>query len=138
MREYIFIFSLTSCHKPFIIPKTMHTSISNSLFPICCTRLWCHLAYFGFFQQTITDTEKSMTFQKNPWLPKRLHLMGKSQISSFYHLSNFQVIGRYFFPKNCWPSLIICIDLFVFFKGLEEGADIFLIKQVSDKKKIQI
>ena len=46
------------------------------------------------------------------------------------------VIVRYFFSQNCWPSLIICINLFVIFYGLEEGVDIFVIKQVSDKKKI--
>ena len=41
------------------------------------------------------------------------------------------VIGWNFFPKNHRPSLIICIDLFVFFfyEG-EEGADIFFKKNM--------
>ena len=45
------------------------------------------------------------------------------------------VIGRNFFPKNHWPSLIIYIDLFVFFNEGEEGADIFLKNKYQIKKK---
>ena len=49
------------------------------------------------------------------------------------------VIGQNFFPKNHWPSLIICIDLFVFFNEGEEGADIFFLKnkyQIKKNRKI--
>ena len=38
------------------------------------------------------------------------------------------VIGQYFFSQNCWPSLIICIDLFVIFLWFGGGCRYFCYK----------
>ena len=70
------------------------------------------------------------------WGFQELRWIGKSQVKEYL---NLRVIGRYFFPPNHWPCLIICIDLFMgfFWNEGEWGAD-FLFKryQISIKKNL--
>ena len=43
-------------------------------------------------------------------------------------IPNLWVIGQYFFPQYPWPSLIICIDLFVVFLMGGGGCRYFVLK----------
>ena len=70
----------------------------------------------SFFRMWRKDASEGGGVWEGPhrllWGFQELRWIGKSQVKEYL---NLRVIGRYFFPQNHWPCLIICIDLFMGF-----------------------